>query len=342
MAHKAVFFNLEPWAEEYLGKNEKLRVAGVEVGFEGQLLDAAHLPASNDFDVAGIFVESKIDPSVIGALPNLKLVAALSTGYDHIDLATCSEKGIAVASVPSYGENTVAEYAFGLILALSRKILASCDRVRDENSFSTDGLRGFDLAGKTLGVVGTGRIGRHLIRMGKGFEMNVVAFDAFPDEAFAKEAGFSYRPLPELLQESDIISLHVPYNPATHHLINKDNVGSIKKGAYLVNTARGAVVETEALIAALKQGQLAGAALDVLEEEGMLKDEWEYVAHSRANAAEMRTVLEEHLLMEMPNVIITPHNAFNTNEAFLRILDTTVDNIVSFVGGAPKNIVKPH
>ena len=340
MAHKAVFFNLEPWAKEYLAKNGKLATAGVEVGFEDHPLDAAHLPADPGFDIAGIFVESRMDAAALDAIPNLKFIAALSTGYDHIDLAKCAEKGIAISSVPSYGENTVAEFAFGLILALSRKICAAHRQVREEGDFNNEDLRGFDLAGKTLGVVGTGRIGQHMVRMAKGFEMNVVAFDAYPNEGFAKEAGFSYVPLNDLLAQSDIITLHVPYMPATHHLINKDNVGLIKKGAYLINTARGAVVETDALVTALKNGVLAGAGLDVLEEEGVIKEEMEYVTKSSGESHDLKTVLEDHVLIDMPNVIVTPHNAFNTKEAFVRILDTTVDNIVGFAINAPINLVQ--
>ncbi len=159
MAHKVVFFNLEPWARDYMVKSEKLKAAGVEVGFEDRVLAAGELPRDLNFDIAGIFVDSKMDAAVVQALPNLKFVAALSTGFDHIDCASCVSRGIVISSVPFYGENTVAEYAFALILALSRKIREASRRVSEEGSFRTDGLRGFDLAGKTIGVVGTGHIG---------------------------------------------------------------------------------------------------------------------------------------------------------------------------------------
>lgn len=322
-----------------MSKSPKLAAAGVEVAFEDHVLSAAQPAKDTNFDIAGIFVDSAMDAAVIASLPNLKFIAALSTGFDHIDCASCAARNIPISSVPFYGENTVAEYAFALILVLSRKVREASRRVREEASFRLDGLRGFDLAGKTIGIVGTGHIGQHAVRMAKGFDMKVVAFDAYPNPKFAEEAGFTYLPLNDLLAQSDIVSLHVPYMPATHHLINKDNIGGMKQGAYLINTSRGAVVETDALVMALKNGKLGGAGLDVLEEEGMVKDELGALAgHPEPDA--LRTLLEDRALIDMPNVIVTPHNAFNTIEGFTRILDTTIDNIVGFVSGALVNVVK--
>jgi D-lactate dehydrogenase len=311
-----------------LSGSEKLKAAGVEVAFSDTILCKDEIPQGDaaHFDVAGVFMDSPVDATVIAALPDLKFIATLSTGFDHIDLAAAAARGIPVSSVPAYGENTVAEFAFALILALSRKIIAANNRVHNEHKFTTDGLCGFDLAGKTIGVVGTGRIGKHAVRMAKGFDMKIVAYDVYHDDAFAKEMGFEYLSLEDLLKQSDIITIHAPYLPSTHHLINANNVGLIKNGAILVNTARGAIVETAALIAALKNGTLAGAGIDVLEEEAAMK------------AGDMGIDAE---LIAMPNVIVTPHNAFNTREAFVRILDTTIDNIVAFVNGALTNVVKP-
>lgn len=328
MAHKATFFNFERWGEEgkqYLLSSQKLKEAGVEVTFADGILSKDRVPADKSFDIVGVFMDSPVDADVIAALPNAKLIATLSTGFDHIDLKAAAARGIPVSSVPAYGENTVAEFAFALILALSRKICEGRARVRDEKKFMTDGLCGFDLAGKTIGVVGTGRIGKHAVRMAKGFGMKVVAYDVIHDDAFAKEQGFPYVDLPELLAQSDIVTIHCPYLPSTHHLINQQNIGLMKRGAYLINTARGAIVETAAVTSALKSGQLGGAGLDVLEEEGGMK------------AGDMSI---DHDLIMMPNVIVTPHNAFNTREAFLRILDTTIDNVVAFTKGAPINLVK--
>ncbi|MDR3582119.1 MAG: NAD(P)-dependent oxidoreductase [Candidatus Pacebacteria bacterium] len=326
--HKAAFFNFEKWGEEgkqYVTESPALRDAGVEVAIVSNTLDAAHIPADTDFDIAAIFMDSPVDAATIAALPNLKFITTMSTGFDHIDLASAAARLIPVSSVPAYGENTVAEFAFALILALSRKIREANARVRDEHRFETDGLRGFDLAGKTIGVVGTGRIGKHAVRMAKGFGMNIVAYDVYHDDAFAAEMGFSYLELTDLLAQSDIITIHAPYMPSTHHLINSGNIGLVKPGAILINTARGAIVETAALTAALKSGRLGGAGIDVLEEEAAMK------------AGDMSLDAD---LVQLPNVIVTPHNAFNTKEAYFRILDTTIENIVAFAKGAPTNLVK--
>jgi D-lactate dehydrogenase len=328
MQHKATFFNFERWGEEgkqHMAASEKLKAAGVDVAFGDGPFNKDNVPAEKNFDILGVFMDSTVDEAAIAAVPDIKFITTLSTGFDHVDLKAAAARNIPVSSVPAYGENTVAEFAFALILALSRKICESRERVRAEGKFTTEGLTGFDLAGKTLGVVGTGRIGKHAVHMGKGFGMNIIAYDVFHDDAFAAQMGFPYVSLEELLAQSDVITIHCPYLPSTHHLINMNNIGLIKKGAYLVNTARGAIVETPAILSALKSGQLGGAGLDVLEEEGEMK------------AGNMDI---EKDLIAMPNVIITPHNAFNTKEAFLRILDTTIDNIVAYVNGAPINVVK--
>ena len=212
-------------------------------------------------------------PNVFDKYPKLKLIATRSTGFDHIDLAEAKVRGVAVASVPSYGVNTVAEFAFALILALSRRVCEAHEQVSETGSFSQERLRGFDLQDKTIGIVGCGHIGIHAVKIANGFGMKALVFDAHQDDALAKENNFTYASLEELMGQSDIITLHVPYNEHTHHLINLQNISLIKKGAYLINTARGAVVETEAIIAALKNGTLAGAGLDVLEEEGDMSDE---------------------------------------------------------------------
>lgn len=329
MGHKVTFFNTDRWGEEgkgYLQNSDKLKAAGVEVTFADGIVTGGQIPANADFDILGVFMDSKVDATVIGGLPSVKFITTLSTGYDHIDLKAVAEKGIPVSSVPAYGENTVAEFAFALLLSLSRKICEGRHRVREEMKFTTDGLKGIDLGGKTIGVIGTGHIGKHAIKMAQGFDMKVIAHDAYPDTAFAEKMGFTYLSLEDLLAQSDVVTIHCPYLPTTHHLINQNNVGLIKKGAYLINTARGAIVETAALTAALKSGQLGAAGLDVLEEEVAMK------------AGDMKA---DRDLIEMPNVIVTPHDAFNTKEAFIRILDTTIDNIVAYVNGAPINVVKP-
>ena len=326
--HKAAFFNFEKWGDagkQYVSQSAALRDAGVDIEIVDNALDKDHIPSNGDFDIAAVFMDSPVDAATIAGLPNLKFLTTMSTGFDHIDLAAAAVRGIPVSSVPAYGENTVAEFAFALILALSRKIREASARVQVEHRFVTDCLCGFDLKGKTLGVIGTGRIGKHAIKIAKGFDMNVIAYDVYHDDAFAKETGFAYLELNDLLAQSDVITIHAPYLPGTHHLINSGNVNNIKQGAYLVNTARGAIVETAALATALKSGRLGGAGLDVFEEEAQMK------------AGDISASAD---IIAMPNVIATPHNAFNTTEAYFRILDTTIGNIVAFTKGTPVNVVK--
>jgi len=331
---KIHYFSGETWEDAYV----RAKLTGEDIDFhEGSLASYAEL-SDPDATVLCTFIESHIGEAEMNRFPALKLIATRSTGFDHIDLLAAKARGIAVANVPFYGENTVAEFTFALLLALSRRVIDADERVR-EGTFSPRGLRGFDLAGKTIGVVGCGHIGMHVIRMANGFGMKVLGFEVHQDPARAQEFNFTYAALPELLAESDIITLHVPYNEHTHHLINKENIAGIKKGAYLVNTARGAVVETDALVEALKTGTLAGAALDVLEEEGDLDDEAVLLTAEHPNADAIKTALENHYLINHPRVIVTPHTAFNTTEAVERILDTTIENIKNFAAGTPTNAV---
>ena len=248
--------------------------------------------------------------------------------------------------MPAYGSRTVAEFAFALILSLSRKLFVAADQIKEGKGFNYQAFEGFNLQGKTLGIVGTGRIGLNVAQIAKGFDMNILAFDVFPNEQKAKDFGFKYVGLDELLASSDVITLHVPYMPATHHLINKDNLGKLSarggKAPILINTARGEVVDTEALLEALKDGKLAGAGLDVLEGERMLKEETDLLAHYHNNpehpdAEELRTLIENHVLINLPNVIITPHIAFYTQEAKHEILKISTENITNFLSGKPCN-----
>jgi D-lactate dehydrogenase len=319
---KLVYIAKEAWEENY---------------FKEKLPEVEVVPAGDaSAEALCVFVDHPVGAADMARYPNLKLIATRSTGYDHIDLAEATRRGITVATVPSYGVNTVAEFAFALILALSRRVADARARVA-AGSFSQEGLQGFDLAGKTLGVVGCGRIGVHTATIGKGFGMEVLVYDPTHDEALAQKIGFAYADLPDLLSRADIVSLHAPYNEHTHHLINRDTIKQMKRGAYLINTARGALVETEALVEALKSGALAGAGLDVLEEEGDMHDEAKLLAQPHPKEEELRVVLENHYLMSHPRVIVTPHVAFDTEEAVRRILDTTIENVAAFMRGEPQN-----
>ena len=333
---KIHYFSGEAWEEAYV----KAKLPGEDVHFHEGPLSAFPDLSDADTTVLCVFIESKIGETEMKRFPALKLIATRSTGFDHVDLAAAKALGITVVNVPFYGENTVAEFTFALLLALSRRVIDADERVR-EGTFSPKDLRGFDLAGKTLGVVGCGHIGMHVIKMANGFGMKVIGFEVHQDPELAQKNNFTYAPLAEVLSSSDIVTIHVPYNAHTHHLINHENIMSFKKGSYLINTSRGGIVETDALVAALKSGLLAGAALDVLEEEGDLADATALLTGAHPSEESLRTTLENHYLISHPRVIVTPHLAFNTTEAVERILDTTIENIQKFKSGTPENIVAP-
>lgn len=337
---KVAFFGLEEWEKQYYQTRGTFAQLAIEPIFVDDIVNADKLPPPEvkEAEIISVFVDSQINVAVLEYLPRLKYIITRSTGYDHIDLPACEAKGIKVSTVPGYGEITVAEYAFALILSLSRKTYEAFDRIREIGVYSPEGLKGFDLYGKTIGIVGTGRIGKHAIGIAKGFGMEVLAYDIYPDEAAATQLGFEYVPLDDLLKSSDIVSLHVPYVPANHHLINGEKLSLMKSSAYLINTARGPLVDTQALVKALKEGQIAGAGLDVLEEEGVVKDEFGYLM-KEGSEADLKAVIANHILFDLPNVIITPHNAFNTQEALERILATTAEEIGEYLKGAPINTV---
>lgn len=303
-------------------------------------LNKENLHLATDAEIISIFINSEMNKETIDELPSLKFIATRSTGFDHIDIKYCNSKGIKISNVPAYGSRTVAEFAFALLLSLSRKVGNAGRQICEKNDFSINKFEGFDLFGKTIGIIGTGKIGKNSARIAKGFGMKVLATDLFPDDLFKDEEDIEYVPLTELLSVSDVITIHAPYNETTFHLINKENIKQFKKGAYLINTARGEIVETEALLNGLKDGTLAGAGLDVLECERKLKDEARFFATENAKEEDKKNIVLNHEIIKMPNVIVTPHIAFYTKEAVSEILKTTSDNIKSFVSGIPENLVK--
>jgi D-lactate dehydrogenase len=330
---RIALFEVDDWEEKYL--ENKLK--GYFLKFSKEALNSENAQQIKDFDAVSVFVYSKVDEQTIQATPGLKLIVTRSTGFDHIDIDACKKRGITVCNVPSYGENTVAEHTFALILSLSRNICKACIR-RFEHDFSIEGLKGFDLKGKTIGVIGTGQIGLHVIRIAKGFGMNVVAYDVRQNRLLSEVLGFEYVSLEDLLARSDVITLHVPYIKATHHLMNKDTFKLVKKGAILINTSRGAIVDTEALIEALDNKILAGAGLDVVEGEELVKEE-KQLLHEPKNLEVLTSFVRDHVLLDKDNVVFTPHIGFYSQEALERILETTVQNIAAFISGTPQNVV---
>jgi D-lactate dehydrogenase len=315
--------------------------SGADILFFEEKLDENNVAQAKDAEVVCVFINSVISKNIIDLLPNLKFIITRSTGFEHIDLSYCVTKEIKVSNVPSYGSHTVAEFAFSLILNLSRNIINANNHLRktiDFNFYSS--LRGFDLQGKTLGVIGTGRIGKNVIKIAKSFEMNVLAYDIFPDVKFATENNFTYKSLLEVLGESDIVTIHAPYTKENYHLINKENISKMKKGAYLINTARGALIDTEALIWGINEGILAGAGLDVLEGERDLKIEKEIVSSGKTEQIDYKMIVLDQILIDMPQVIVTPHIAFYSKEAETEIIKTTVENIQGFISNNPINLLK--
>lgn len=324
---KIAFFEIEGEEKKYIKRRFDKNYI---LEFHKEPLTAVNRDLAKDADVVSVFIYSKLTEAVMSSLPKLKLIATRSTGFNHINLDAAQRRGISVCNVPYYGENTVAEHTFALILALSRNLHRAYVRSIQGN-FSLEGLRGFDLKDKTIGIIGAGSIGTHVIKMAKGFGMNIVVFDPMQNHILEEILEFKYVSLDELLATSDIISLHCPYNENTHYLINMDNIGKVKKGALFINTARAGLIEPSALYHAIDSGIFSGAGLDVFEGEDLAAEENQMLSKN-VSPAEMEALLKRNILLRKENVIITPHIAFDSTEAVERILDTTVGNIKSYFG----------
>lgn len=315
---RIAFFETEPWEKRYFTKH----LANHTLSFFSEPLRCENAQRAIGADALSVFIYSKLDAETLAQLPSVHTITTRSTGMDHIDTGFCNDHKIRVFNVPTYGVNTVAEHAFALILALSRKIPESMERTKKSN-FSNEGLMGFELHGKTLGILGMGNIGVRVSEIARGFGMNVLAFNRSPKDV----PNVTFAPMEHVLQKADIITIHLSLTPETHHLINKNNVSLMKKGAFLINTARGPIVETEALVYALQNDLIAGAGIDVLEEEGIIREERELLSSQFVDLISAKKMLLGHVLQDMPNVIITPHNAFHSKEALREINEITVKNL---------------
>jgi D-lactate dehydrogenase len=333
-----VFFEVAPWERRFLAR--ALKAEGLTPRFATEPLSEETLRLASGARILSIFIYSRLTAALLKRLPHVQLVATRSTGFDHIDLRACRQRRVSVANVPSYGENTVAEHTFALILSLSRNVHKAYVKTI-KGDFSLTGLQGFDLKGKTLGVVGSGHIGMHVIKMAKGFGMDILACDVRKDLFLSEVLDFRYVPLEVLLRRSDIVSLHLPDAPSTHHIMNRRTFGVMKRGALLINTARGGLVDTDALVWALDEGIVGGAGLDVLEGEELVKEERQLLSKDFPKE-KLATALKNHILLHRENVVITPHIAFDSREALQRIVETTVTNITSFLSGSPTNLVSRY
>lgn len=294
-----------------------------------------------DADVVSVFVSSTVSKEFVDRMSNLKLIACRSTGFNNIDVSACKANNISIVNVPTYGERTVAEYTFALMLALSRKILPSVQQTM-QGTIDSSLVHGHDLFGKTIGIVGLGRIGKNVARFAEAFGMKVLAFDPLAKAEGLTEFNLSLVELPELLLASDFVTVHAPLTDDNKHLFDSDKFAQMKQGSIFINTARGELMVTKDLIDALQSGHLAGAGIDVLEGENLvdLNEEEILLKKGRVSTELLQEAVANNVLVKMPSAIVTAHNAYNTGEAIRRINTTTKENIEAFLNGEIQNEVK--
>ena len=320
MAYKIAFFGAKPYDIASFDKvNEKYNY---DIRYYKGHLNPNNVVLTQDTDAVCIFVNDTADAAVIDAMVDngVKLLALRCAGFNNVDLKAAKGK-LPVVRVPAYSPYAVAEYSLALMLSLNRKIHRAYWRTRDGN-FSLNGLMGFDMHGKTIGIIGTGKIAKILIRLLKGFGMRILAYDLYPDMKFAGEEGISYVSLDELYRESDIISLHCPLTDQTKYMIDKDSIDKMKEGVMIINTGRGQLINTNDQIEGLKEKKIAAAGLHVYEEES------EYFYEDKSDKIIDDDVLAR--LLSFNNVIVTSHQAFFTKEALHNIAETTLQNIEDF------------
>lgn len=318
---KLAFFDAKTY--DIPGFDRYAEPAGIEIKYYEPNLNRDTVSLANGFDAVCVFVNDTVDAVVVEKLYEMgvKAIVLRCAGFNNVDIKACEGK-LRVFRVPAYSPHAVAEHAMAMLLTINRRTHKAYIRTRDFN-FSLQGLAGFDLYGKTVGIIGTGKIGRVFADICKGFGMTILAYDKFP----AANAGLNYVELPELFEKSDIISLHCPLTEETRHIISADSIALMKKGVTIINTSRGALINTEDLITGIKDRKVGAACLDVYEEEGDLFYE-DYSGHIVEDDKLVR-------LIAMPNVIVTSHQAFLTNEALDNIAATTVNNLTRFFSGDP-------
>jgi D-lactate dehydrogenase len=318
-------YSSTPYERRYLDESNK--AAGHHLKYIDMSLSMDTVSLAEGYGAVCVFVNDKADAEVLKALHigGTRLLALRCTGFNNVDLQAASELGVKVARVVTYSPNSVAEHAGALLLAINRKVHRAYNRTRESN-FSLDGLIGFDLCGKTVAVVGTGKIGCVFAKIMLGFGCNVIGYDPHPSAQF-QALGVRYATPGEIGEKADVISLHCPLTPATHHIINAETLKRAKRGALLINTSRGALIDTQAVIEALKSGQLGGLGIDVYEQEASL------FFRNLSNEIIADDVIQR--LISFPNVIVTGHQAYLTHEALTTICDTTLKSITDFEQGKP-------
>lgn len=289
-------------------------------------------------EVLSVFTLSRVGEDVLKKFPKLKLIALRCVGFNHIDIEYCKAHNIAVLNSAGYGNNTVAEFAFGLIFDVARKISRAYLNLKNEH-LDRDVYTGFELNGATIGIIGTGAIGAEVARIAQAFGMNVLAYDIYPKQELSEKYGVKYTELNELIKNSDVISLHAPLTDSNFHLINEEKINMMKKTAVIINTARGELIDSKALYEALSKGTIFGAGLDVLEAENALIQPDKIMDFDYLNNDYIKQTLINERLLKLHNVVVTPHIAYNSKEANDRILSITAQNIKSFFEGKIQNSV---
>lgn len=324
MKKKIAFFDSKPYDEESFLQNAL--ISNFDCKFFTMRLSVDSLPLCENFDAVCCFVNDDLSEAIIEGLASygIKIIALRCAGYNHVDLQAVSRHGLHVVHVPNYSSYAIAEHTVALMLSLNRKIHRAYNRTREAN-FSINGFLGFDIYQKTIGVVGMGKIARSLVSILKGFGANVIAYDIYADEEYAAKAGIRFTSLDELLRSSDIISLHCPLTKETKHMINEKSIALMKDGVMIINTGRGKLIDSQALIKGLKSGKVGSAGLDVYEEES------EYFFEDRSAQTLTDDVLAR--LLSFHNVIITSHQAFFTREAMQNISRTTLENLLEYFDG---------
>lgn len=330
-----VFFEVEPWEQEIFKR--ELEGFG-KLTFYPHRLTHDNVEQAKSANYIVSFIYSDLSARILDQLTQLKGIATMSVGIDHIDQTEAKRRNIVISNVPAYGPNTVAEHTIALLMALSRRIVPSVERTR-VGDYNYTGLTGWDLLGKTLGIVGTGKIGAVVAKIAFGLGMKLVAYDPFPNASLTEQYGVEYLPLDTLLSRSDVVTLHIPSTVENKHLLGPAEFAKMKKGAVLLNTARGAIIDVQALVEALESGRVAQAGLDVLEDENLLKEERQFFS-PYFNLSDYQTTLANHKLMHDERVLVTPHNAFNSREALQNIIQTTVANIRGMIERDPVNLVE--
>lgn len=334
---KIVYFDVQEDETDFLTKNNEEKYTYYLT--PDSLNDLSPLKEEyKDADIISVFTNSRVDEKVLKQFEKLKLIALRSVGFNHIDIDYCEKEGIQVENTPNYGNKSVAEFAFALLLDVCRKVTRSYIEYKEMN-VKTQTLIGQELGGKTIGIVGLGAIGGEFARLAYGFDMNILGVDRTPKCELTEKYNVRFTDFDTLLEQSDFISLHAPLTKDNYHMFNEESFKKMKPSSIIINTARGELIDTGALYNALNKKEIAGAGLDVLESEETISDPDYLIDINRLNDCALKQTILNTRLQQFTNVIITPHIAYNTKEAIHRILETTMSNIGAFLDGHIQNSV---